>query len=361
MTQHPRLADATQLLRRLIATPSPSNEEAATADILFDWLAERGAAPERFHNNVIAVAPGFDPALPVLMLNSHHDTVKPSPSYTRNPYEPVLEDDRLYGLGSNDAGASLVSLACTFVDYIANPPASPRFNLVLALSATEERMGPEGMSALLPHLEERGMKPDMVIVGEPTSMQPAIAERGLLVFDGETPGVSGHAARNEGVNAIYRAMEDIDALRRFSPERVSKVLGPIKVSVTGIQAGTQHNVVPDICRFVVDVRTTDAYTNPETVELLRAVVTHSRLTPRSTRVQASVIADDHPLVRSAVALGLTPFVSATTSDRALMHGIPALKIGPGESSRSHTADEFVLISELNSALLIYPQILNNLQ
>lgn len=200
----------------------------------------------------------------------------------------------------------------------------------------------------------------MVLVGEPTGMQPAIAERGLLVFDGVAPGKSGHAARNEGENAIYRAMEDIDLLRRFTTPKVSETLGPIKVSVTVINAGTQHNVVPDSCSYVVDVRTTDAYSNDETVELLRKAVRWSRLTPRSTRVHASVIPSDHPLVESAVALGRTPFVSPTTSDMALMHGIHSLKMGPGESSRSHTADEYVLISEIEEALDIYPRLIMQL-
>lgn len=376
LEKHHRFDEAVALLRRLIATPSPSREESATADIWEEWLRSQGVDNvERLHNNVFAVAPGFDPSRPTLMLNSHHDTVRPAASYTRNPYSPDIESDRLYGLGSNDAGASGVALASTFLDLAAYPrpsasknltqiPAPGRFtrseelpfNLILAITAAEEVMGEHGMRAFLPHLAERGLTPDMVLVGEPTGMQPAIAERGLLVFDGVTTGKSGHAARNEGINAIYRAMDDIDRLRNFSPEKVSDVLGPIKVSVTMINAGTQHNVVPDKCTFVVDVRTTDAYTNEETVELLRDTVKWSEITPRSTRVHASVIGLEHPLVKSAVALGRVPFVSPTTSDMALMHGIPSLKMGPGESSRSHTADEYILLSELNEALHIYPKL-----
>ena len=199
-----------------------------------------------------------------------------------------------------------------------------------------------------------------MLVGEPTGMQPAVAERGLLVLDATVAGKSGHAARNEGINAIYRAIEDITALRNFAPAAVSDVLGPIKVSVTMIDAGTQHNVVPDVCRYVIDVRTTDAYTNEETVELLRDAVRWSELKPRSTRVHASVIPTCHPLVRSAVALGRVPFVSPTTSDMALMHGIPSLKMGPGESSRSHTADEFILLEELNEALHLYPALISGI-
>ncbi len=391
LEKHHRFDEAVALLRRLIATPSPSREESATADIWEEWLRSQGVDNvERLHNNVFAVAPGFDPSRPTLMLNSHHDTVRPAASYTRNPYSPDIEGDRLYGLGSNDAGASGVALASTFLDLAAYPGTSASgsftssegkltsgsftkpereltpntgklpFNLILAITAAEEVMGEQGMRAFLPHLAERGLTPDMVLVGEPTGMQPAIAERGLLVFDGVTAGKSGHAARNEGINAIYRAIEDIDSLRNFSPEKVSDVLGPIKVSVTMINAGTQHNVVPDKCTFVVDVRTTDAYTNEETVELLRDTVKWSEITPRSTRVHASVIGLDHPLVKSAMALGRTPFVSPTTSDMALMHGIPSLKMGPGESSRSHTADEYILLSELNEALHLYPILLTTL-
>lgn len=370
--KHPRFDEAVNLLRHLISTPSPSREEAATADIWEEWLRNQGIDyVERLHNNVFAVAPGFNPERPTLMLNSHHDTVRPAASYTRDPYspdivtdptQPGIEGDRLYGLGSNDAGASGVALASTFLDIVENPEVSARlpFNLILAITAAEEVMGEHGMRAFLPHLAERGLTPDMVIVGEPTGMQPAVAERGLLVFDGVTIGKSGHAARNEGINAIYRAIEDIDRLRSFSPEKTSEVLGPIKVSITMINAGTQHNVVPDKCTFVVDVRTTDAYTNEETVKLLQDTVKWSTITPRSTRVHASVIGNDHPLVKSAVALGRTPFISPTTSDMALMHGIPSLKIGPGESSRSHTADEYILLSELNEALHLYPSLISGL-
>ena len=381
--RHPRLEEAVALLRRLIATPSPSREETATADIWEEWLRERcGDAVERLHNNVYVVAPGFDPLRPTLMLNSHHDTVRPAASYTRDPYAPdiVTDDslpgisgDRLYGLGSNDAGASGVSLACTFLDLAGfgrassdgipstNGESKPLpVNLIFAITAAEEVMGELGMRAFLPHLAERGLRPDMVLVGEPTGMQPAIAERGLLVFDCVTLGKSGHAARNEGINAIYRAMEDIDRLRSFSPENVSAVLGSIKVSVTMISAGTQHNVVPDTCKFVTDVRTTDAYSNEETVRLLQQTVKWTEMTPRSTRVHASVIGYDHPLVKSAVALGRQPFVSPTTSDMALMHGIPSLKMGPGESARSHSADEYVLLSEINDALHLYPQLIESL-
>lgn len=357
--RHPRLNEAIAHLSRLIATTSPSREESATAEIWQEWLTRNGVENvERLHNNVWAVAPGYVPSRPTLLLNSHHDTVRPASSWTRDPFSPDIEEGKLFGLGSNDAGASGVALASTFLDLKDNPDLP--FNLILAITAAEEVMGENGMRAFLPHLAEHGLTPDMVLVGEPTGMQPAIAERGLLVFDGVTEGKSGHAARNEGINAIYRAIEDISALRNFKTPKVSDVLGPIKVSVTMINAGTQHNVVPDKCTFVVDVRTTDAYSNEETVKLIQDSVSWSVLTPRSTRVHASVIPDSHPLVQSAKALGRTPFVSPTTSDMALMHGIHSLKMGPGESSRSHTADEFIRIDELNEALHLYPQLIKGI-
>ena len=340
------------LLQALIATPSFSREEDATADRLFAFLQEQGAAPERLHNNVWARSAGFDPARPTLLLNSHHDTVRPVASWTRDPFAPTIEDGRLYGLGSNDAGASVVTLAQLFLEL---RDAALPFNLVLALTAEEECSGERGIRALLPHLG----KIDFAIVGEPTGMQAATAERGLVVLDGEARGRSGHAARNEGVNALYLALDDIARLRDFRFERVSEQLGPIGIAVTQIAAGTQHNVVPDVCRFVVDVRTTDAYTNEQTVALLQQAV-QSELRPRSTRLQASVIAPEHLLVRAAVASGAERFVSPTLSDRTLMP-FPALKIGPGDSARSHGADEYIRLDELEEALVRYRQIMEKLK
>lgn len=355
---HKYLDESVALLQRLIAAPSFSREEAATADIWQQWLGERVGDVRRFRNNVYAVAPGFDPSRQTLMLNSHHDTVRPSSSYTRDPFKPEVAGDRIYGLGSNDAGASGVALASTFIELYKRTELP--VNLLLAITAEEEVSGENGMRAFLPYLREQGLYPDMAIVGEPTDMRPAVAERGLLVLDAVAAGKSGHAARNEGINAIYRAIEDINRLRDFRTDRVSEVLGPIKVSVTVIDAGTQHNVVPDSCRYVVDVRTTDAYTNEETVELLHNAVRWSTLTPRSTRIHASVIDAGHKLVAAAKAFGHEPFVSPTTSDMALMPDIDSLKIGPGQSSRSHSADEFVLLSEINEALYIYPEIIKAL-
>ena len=347
----PKTKEAVELLQALIATPSTTRDEARTGDLLFAFLADHGAAPERLYNNVWARAEGFDPRRPTLLLNSHHDTVRPAASYTRDPYAPTLEEGRLYGLGSNDAGASVVSLAETFLTFRTR---RLPFNLVVALSAEEECMGEHGMRALLPALGPI----DMALVGEPTGMQAATGERGLVVLDCTAHGRSGHAARGEGINALYIAMDDIARLRTFRFERESQLLGPVGIAVTQIEAGTQHNVVPDTCRFVVDVRTTDAYSNEEVVEQLRAVL-HSDVVPRSTRIRAAAVGDDHPLVRAARAVGRQTFVSPTTSDRTLMP-FPSLKMGPGESARSHSADEFVLVAEVHEAITIYEQYIEQL-
>lgn len=343
--------EAVALLQQLIATPSHSRDEAATATLLEGYFTERGIAVERIHNNILVRSAHFDPMLPTLLLNSHHDTVRPAASYTRDPYLPTIEGDRLYGLGANDAGASVVALTQTFLHFYEQPLP---FNLLLALSAEEECGGEKGVRAWV---NEVGPI-DSAIVGEPTSLQAAIGERGLVVLDCEAKGVSGHAAREEGVNALYLALDDIQTLRTLRPERTSPTLGPMTITTTMISCGTQHNVVPDSCRFVVDCRTTDAYTNEEVVELIRSAI-RSEATPRSTRIRASVIAENHPLVEAAVAVGASCFVSPTTSDRTLMP-FPALKIGPGDSKRSHSADEFVLISEIEQGIETYTKIIAHL-
>jgi acetylornithine deacetylase len=352
------MTNAIELLQRLIATPSLSGNESKTADILATELSERGVEVRRHHNNIWALSKGFDASKPTLMLNSHQDTVKPSAAYTRNPFEPTIEEGKLYGLGSNDAGASLVALLVTFCNNY--DTTTLPYNLLLALTAEEENMGERGMRSFLPYIAEQGIKVDMVLVGEPTSMQAATAERGLVVLDCIAHGKSGHAARNEGENAIYKAMCDIERLRNFRFEHSSEQLGEIKITVTQISAGTQHNIVPDECRFVVDVRTTDAYTNEEVVEILQRVV-ECDAKPRSTRVRASAIALDHPLVKAAKAIGRQTFISPTTSDRAIMQGLPALKMGIGSSSRSHTADEFVLVSEIEEGVILYDKLLAELK
>lgn len=344
-----------ELLQRLIAVPSVSGDEQGTASILEAFLSQYGAAVNRCYNNVWTLSEGFDSSKPTLLLNSHHDTVKPAGGYTFDPYCGRIEEGKILGLGSNDAGASLVSLIALFSEF-SDTTALP-FNLVLALTAEEETMGERGMRAMLAEFARRGLKIDMALVGEPTAMHAAIGERGLVVLDGVAAGKSGHTARNEGDNALYKAIEDIERLRAFKFEKTSEVLGDIKVSVTQIEAGRQHNIVPDLCSYVVDVRTTDAYTNEQTAELLQAAVSHSTLTPRSTRVRASAISESHPLVVAAKSIGREVFISPTTSDRALMSGIAALKMGVGESSRSHTADEFVKISEIEEGIALYKSLL----
>ncbi|MCM1337296.1 MAG: M20/M25/M40 family metallo-hydrolase [Candidatus Amulumruptor caecigallinarius] len=347
------------LLERMIATPSISRDEEAVSLLIADELAARGIRAERIGRNIVAGIESIDPAKPTLMLNSHIDTVKPAATYSFDPFTPQHRNGALYGLGSNDAGASVVSLIEVY-DLLRAEPLP--YNLLLAISAEEEVSGEGGMRMLLPALAERGIRPEAALVGEPTGMQPAVAEHGLIVLDCVTHGISGHAARTEGVNAIYRAMADIEALRNFRFPRESAELGPVKVTVTQIEAGRQHNVIPDECRWVVDVRTTDAHTNQETAELLAAAMSpHTTSAPRSTRLQASVIDRSHPLVTGAVALGRTPYVSPTMSDMALMWGIPSLKMGPGDSARSHTADEFIRYSEIAEAVELYTALLRGLR
>lgn len=338
--------EAIGLLDRLIATPSVSRDEAATADILEEFLKTHVKGEvKRIYNNVYVCPPHWDDSRPTLLMNSHHDTVKPSASYTRNPYEPTHEDGRIYGLGSNDAGGSVVSLIAAY-RYMEEQELP--YNMLLAISAEEEVMGEHGMRGLLPELG----RVDMALVGEPTGMQAAVGERGLVVMDCTAHGVRGHAARNEGVNAIDIAIADIERIRNFRYERTSPLLGDIKMTVTQINAGTQHNVVPDECKFVIDIRTTDAYTNEETVEIVQRLL-ESEAKERSTRVHASAIYAEHPLVKAATAIGRETFVSPTTSDMALMHGIPSLKMGVGQSARSHGADEYVLESEIEEGIKVY--------
>lgn len=334
-------AEAVALLEKLVATPSVSRDEARTADLLRGHLAAHGIAAERLYNNVYARAAHFDAAKPTLLLNSHHDTVRPTAAWTRDPFAATWEGERLYGLGANDAGASVAALTAAFRHYY---DAELPFNLLLALSGEEECMGEHGTRALLPALEPI----DMALVGEPTRMRAAVGERGLVVLDCTAHGRAGHAARDEGINALYIAADDIAWLRGYRFERCSPLLGPIRMTATQIEAGTQHNVVPAECRFVVDVRTTDAYTNEETVEIVRRHM-RSEAVPRSTRIRASAVAPEHPLVGAAAALGVERFVSPTTSDMALM-AFPSLKMGAGDSARSHTADEYVLRSEVEQGV-----------
>ncbi len=340
--------DAIALLEQMIAIPSMSRSEDKTADLIEVFLKAQKVNVQRLYNNVWAKCATFDAKKPTLLLNSHHDTVKPSAAYTKDPFTPVREAGMLFGLGSNDAGASVVSLIVTFCNYYHTPLP---FNLLLLIGAEEEVMGEHGMRAMIPFFQEQGIKIDMALVGEPTGLDAAVGERGLVVLDAVAHGIQGHAAREEGVNAIYKAMEDINTLRHFHFNKVSPLLGDIKMTTTMIDAGTQHNIVPDTCHFVVDIRTTDAYTNEAVVAMLQALL-QSEITPRSTRIRASAISEDHLLVRAAKMMKSKTYVSPTTSDMALMP-FPSLKLGVGQSSRSHSADEFILETEIVKGVKYY--------
>ena len=343
--------EAVELLRWLIATPSVSRNEAAAADIMEKVIRDAGFTTSREANNVWAVAPDYDEQRPTLLLNAHIDTVKPVSTWTRNPYEPMLEGDTLYGLGSNDCGGGLVSLLQAF-RIMASRKRS--YNLIYMASAEEEVTGRDGICRALPLLPPVSV----AIVGEPTGMQPAIAEKGLMVIDGIAHGRSGHAARGEGVNAIYQALDDLVFLRDYQFPKVSPLLGPTKMTVTVIQAGTQHNVVPDECRFIIDVRTNEYYQNEEVFEFLQQNV-RSELHARSFRLHSSSIFADHPLVRRCIDMGKTPYGSPTLSDQAVMP-FPSFKLGPGESARSHSADEFIRVSEISQAIGQYVQLLDGI-
>jgi acetylornithine deacetylase len=344
--------DAIALLQQLIQTPSFSHEEAGTADLLMQFLAQHGIPAQRRGNNVWTTGKTWDAARPTLLLNSHHDTVKPGPSWTYPPFAATLEGDRLTGLGSNDAGASAVSLLAVFCYFYERPTS---FNLICAITAEEEVSGANGVKSILPALG----KIDLGIVGEPTGMNAAVAEKGLLVLDGVARGRTGHAARNEGDNALYKALDDINWLRTYQFPKVSEMLGPVKMTVTQIQAGTQHNVVPDECRYVVDVRPTECYSNEEILDIIRAHV-QADITPRSTHLQSSGLPLTHPLVQKAVAMGKTTYGSPTLSDQALMR-FPTLKMGPGDSARSHAPDEYILLSEIRGGIADYIELLSGFE
>lgn len=341
------------LLSTLISIPAISREETKKADALEQYMLEQGLAPQREVNNIWCVGKTFLPTRPTVLLNAHIDTVKPVSGWQRPPHVPTLEGDRLYGLGTNDCGGGLVAILFAFMHLNSIDEGQLPYNLVYLASAEEEVSGRNGVERalpLLPHI-------DVAIVGEPTGMHPAIAEKGLMVLDCTAHGVSGHAARNEGVNAIYQALPDIEWLRNYQFEKVSPLLGPVKLSVTQINAGTQHNVVPDACTFVVDVRTNECYSNQQVLDAITARLS-ADVKARSTRLNSSSIPENHPLIQRCVALGGKPFGSPTLSDQALMP-FPSFKLGPGDSARSHTADEFICLSELDVALEFYIKLLSH--
>lgn len=346
------LEDSVSLLRAMIRIPSLSRDEGEVAEMIWQTLHDWGYQPAREGNNIWLCSSHWKKDLPVVLLNSHIDTVKPSKEWTLNPFEATEADGKIIGLGSNDAGASVVSLLCTFrhLEESFQP-----YNLIFCASAEEEVSGVNGIASVLKNFGKIGL----AVVGEPTGMNMAIAERGLIVLDCVAKGKSGHAARNEGVNAIYKAMDDIQTLRGLSLPLVSEVLGPVKITVTQVEAGIQHNVVPDSCRFVVDVRTNECYSNEEIVKIIDGAI-DAEVKPRSLRLNSSGISVDHPLVRRGIALGLTHYGSPTTSDQAVIP-YTSVKIGPGESSRSHTADEFIYLEEIRKGIEIYIKLLDQLR
>lgn len=345
------MKDYIELLRQMIQTPSFSREEEPVAKLVRDFLTTKGISFLIKGNNTWAKNKSWKNGCPVILLNSHIDTVKPVKNWTKDPFAAELDGERLFGLGSNDAGASLVTLLAVFV-YLNQKNDLP-YNLIFAASAEEEISGSNGMESLIPELGQV----DLAIVGEPTQMQMAIAEKGLMVLDCVAHGKAGHAARNEGENALYKAVEDIQILQRFEFDKTSEVLGKVKLSITQIQAGYQHNVVPDQCRFVVDVRTNEHYSNQKAFEIIDQMI-NSDVKPRSFKLNSSAIEVSHPIVKRGIELGLTYYGSPTTSDQAVMP-FRSIKIGPGDSARSHTADEYILLSEIEKGFEIYIQLIDN--
>ena len=345
--------EAIELLKQLIATPSFIKEESKTASVILNFLQSNNIEAHQHLNNIWACNKYFDINKPTLLLNSHHDTVKPNKGYTLNPFEPFIKNGKLYGLGSNDAGGCLVSLLATFLHFYNKQ--NLKYNIVFAASAEEEISGTNGIEALLPLLGNI----EFGIVGEPTQMQMAIAEKGLLVLDCINYGKAGHAARNEGDNALYHAIQDIEWFKNYNFGKVSDVLGPVKMTVTSIETENKaHNVVPASCKYVVDIRVNELYTFDEILELIRKNVS-CEIKPRSLRMKPSSISLSHPVVKSGFELGRTHYGSPTTSDKALMP-FPTLKIGPGDSARSHTADEFIYLYEIEEGIELYIKLLEKI-
>ncbi len=344
--------NAVELLKRLIQTPSFSKEEHETALLIEKWLNDNGITTNRKQNNIWATNKYFDPKKPNILLNSHHDTVKPNKAYTNNPFETIEKDGKLYGLGSNDAGGCLVSLMSLFVHFYEKKDL--KYNLIIAATAEEEISGKNGIASLLDLLPPI----NFAVVGEPTEMQLAIAEKGLMVIDAYAPGVSGHAAHENTENAIYNALEDIDWIRNYEFPKVSEELGKIKASVTQVNAGSQHNVVPAECHFVIDVRVNEAYQNEEVFSIINQN-TKSKMKARSFRLNSSSIVADHPIVKAGIALGRKTYGSPTISDQALLP-CPSLKLGPGKSTRSHNANEFIKLSEIKEGINLYINIFNQI-
>ena len=340
-----------ELLKKLIATPSVTRSEQEASAIIKADMESHGYKPECIGLNLLCYCRSYDRTKPTLLLNSHIDTVKPVSGWTKDPFTPTGEDGKLYGLGSNDDGAGLVSLLYTFYELDSKPQP---YNVLFLATVEEEVNGQGGMKLAvqnLPHI-------DVALIGEPTGMQPAIAEKGLMVLDFTVHGKAGHAARNEGINALYRATELIEKLRTFKFDKVSDLLGPVKFTITMINAGTQHNVIPDMCTFTADVRTNELYSNHEVFDIISGMMPEwCEVKARSFNLNSSRIDVNHPLIRKSVSMGLVPYGSPTLSDQAILD-CPSFKMGPGESCRSHTADEFIMLSELEEALPLYLNLLD---
>jgi acetylornithine deacetylase len=344
---------AVALLKKLIATPSFSKEEDKTASIIENFFSTYNVPTKRYLNNVWAVNLHFDEKKPTILLNSHHDTVKPNKGYTVDPFFPNEKEGKLYGLGSNDAGGCLVSLMVVFLHFYNKENLA--YNIIFGGSAEEEISGINGIEVLLQHLPAI----DFGIVGEPTLLNMAVAERGLMVLDAEVFGVAGHAARNEGDNAIYKAIKDIEWIRNYQFEKVSDLLGAVKLTVTSFQTDNkQHNVVPATANFLIDVRVNELYSFAEVLEELQHNIS-AKITPRSMRLRSTAISIEHPLIQAGIKLGRSYYGSPTTSDKALMN-FPTLKMGPGDSARSHTADEFIYLEEIRKGINLYIQLLNEI-
>ena len=338
--------EAVDLLKTLISTKSLSREESDTFTILKSFFDQKNIPTKQIENNLWAINKHFDDSKPTVLLNSHHDTVKPNSGYTKDPFSPDEEEGKLYGLGSNDAGGCLVSLISTFVHYYEQE--DMKYNLCMLCTAEEEISGPNGMTLAKKHIPEI----DFAIIGEPTLLDAAISEKGLIVIDAYAHGIAGHAAREEGESALYKAVDDISWIKDYTFPKVSKTLGKVKMSATVMSSGTQHNVVPDTAHYILDVRVTDAYTNQEIVEIIDAN-TQAEIKPRSLRLTSSSIPEDHPIVKAAIKSGSKVYGSPTLSDQALLDYIPSLKMGPGDSARSHTPDEFIYLEEIEKGIEKY--------
>ncbi len=342
--------EATELLKKLIATPSFSKEELGTFSILNTFFESKGIKTHNIKNNIWAFNLHFNPLKPTILLNSHHDTVQPNHGYTNNPFDPNIENGKLFGLGSNDAGGCLVSLIAAFLHFYDHKELT--YNICMLCTAEEEISGANGMELAIKQLPNI----DFALVGEPTRLDAAIAEKGLIVVDCFTKGVAGHAAREEGDNALYKAVDDISWIKSYHFPKISDTLGKVKMTATVIQSGKQHNVLPDVCHFVLDIRVTDVYTNAEIIEILEHNL-QAEVKARSLRLSSSSISENHPIVLAAIATGSNIYGSPTLSDQALL-SIPSLKMGPGDSARSHTADEFIYLHEIEKGIEKYILCLN---